>query len=307
MNKPKLRDFAENKYSQFGEDGIIKKVFEIIGTQSKLCIEFGAWDGYHLSNTAQLWTNGWKAVLIEAEADRTETLKETVKQFDCLALNYFVGFDHKKDSLEYILRKHNVSFDVDLISIDIDGNDYYVFESLEKLRPRVVICEFNPTIPYYLDVYAKPDNFFGASLASIIRVANTKGYKLVALTDVNAFFVLESLFDAFSAYETSVEKNVITDHYNHIITNYSGEYLIEGPFVYGMRDQFSNNKLADSGQHRRPKWRSDLILKSKTEETKSANEPKPELLPAERTNIKKRVKNSLKKLTSIFRGTRFFM
>ena len=63
----RLSEHASNTYSQFGEDGIIEKIFQIIGVNSKVCIEFGAWDGFYLSNTANLWTNGWKGILIEAE------------------------------------------------------------------------------------------------------------------------------------------------------------------------------------------------------------------------------------------------
>ena len=65
-----LAQHGQNVFSQFGEDGIIARIFEIIGLQSKACIEFGAWDGFHMSNTANLWTKGWKGVLIEGHAGR---------------------------------------------------------------------------------------------------------------------------------------------------------------------------------------------------------------------------------------------
>ena len=79
----KLSDFGHNVHSQFGEDGIIEKVFQILGTTSKRCIEFGAWDGFHLSNTANLWTKGWAGVLIEANSAKYRELVKNVQPYNC--------------------------------------------------------------------------------------------------------------------------------------------------------------------------------------------------------------------------------
>ena len=74
--KKLLYEFAANNYSQFGEDGIIQEIFKVIGTKSKLTVEFGAWDGFLYSNTAALWARdtSWKAVLIEGDPERYEDL-----------------------------------------------------------------------------------------------------------------------------------------------------------------------------------------------------------------------------------------
>ena len=64
--KPRLSDFAHDLHSQAGEDGILQAIFDRSGVRSRVCIEFGAWDGLHLSNTAQFWRNGWPGILIEA-------------------------------------------------------------------------------------------------------------------------------------------------------------------------------------------------------------------------------------------------
>ena len=141
----RLVDFSSNVYSQFGEDGVIRKIFEIIGIKSKVCVEFGAWDGFHLSNTANLWTKSWKGVLIEGNKKRFRCLVENVKAYDCICIQSFV--DSKgESSLESLLVMHGITTTIDLLSIDIDGNDYYIFESLREIRPRVIICEYNPTI-----------------------------------------------------------------------------------------------------------------------------------------------------------------
>lgn len=85
------------------------------------------------------------------------------------------------------MKNNNISKEIDLLSIDIDGDDYYIFESLETIRPRVIICEFNPTIPAHIDIYPKMGNYFGCSVAALNRIANTKGFKLVSILGVNCF------------------------------------------------------------------------------------------------------------------------
>lgn len=228
-SKKKLSDFAYNTYSQFGEDGIIEKIFEVIGTQSKLCIEFGAWDGFYLSNTARLWSaGGWRAILIECDASKFRLLVEKTKPYPCTCICARVGNTHK-DSLEAILEQHHLSgLAVDLLSIDIDGNDYYVFESLTTLHPRVIICEFNPTMPPHLDIYFPYDNYWGCSVGALRRIARDKGYELVAVTEVNCIFVTKEEVPKFAAFETSFEQIKLTQDVKYVITSYGGLYITVG-------------------------------------------------------------------------------
>ncbi|MBM3344902.1 MAG: FkbM family methyltransferase [Betaproteobacteria bacterium] len=195
-----LSAFGTNHYSQSGEDGVIAKFFEIIGTRSKTRIEFGAWDGFHLSNTANLWTSGWKGVLIEGHARRFQDLERNVRDHDCTCINAYVSRDGE-NRLEALLDRHGVGRNIDLLSIDIDGNDYYIIESLEKLGPRVIVCEYKPTIPAETDLLAEYGNYFGASVAALERVARSKSYRLVALTETNCFFVLDEDFPRFAGNE----------------------------------------------------------------------------------------------------------
>jgi hypothetical protein len=241
MNKPKLIDYTKNVYSQFGEDGIIEKIFSVIGERTKVCIEFGAWDGVYLSNTTNLWKNGWKAILIESDVERFRTLSENVKGFNCITLNYCIGNDPDNDSLEYVLHKNEVKDEIDLLSIDVDGNDYYIFQSLNRIRPRVIICEFNPTIPYHLDVYADYRNYFGCSISALNRVAGEKGYRLVAVTDVNCFYVRDEEYDLFLDFETDLKEIVQQKGLNYIVTSYSGEYTVIGEFWYGLGQQLDQH------------------------------------------------------------------
>lgn len=228
----KLCENTSNTYSAFGEDGIIEKIFEIIGISSRVCIEVGAWDGLHLSNTANLWKKGWKAILIEADETRFKALLENTAGYDCDCIAAFVR-PSGEDTIENILRNRQLLRDVDFLSIDIDGDDYFVFESLRQLKPRVVACEYNPTIPFHIELVPTQGNCFGCSPLSLVKLAQSKGYRLVALTETNAFFVLKDDFDKFSEYETSLDSLAINKNLTYLMSGYAGDYLASREPTYG--------------------------------------------------------------------------
>jgi len=252
----KLVDHSANSYSQFGEDGIIEKIFEIIGTQSKLCVEFGAWDGFHMANTANLWTKSWKGVLIEGNKRRYKRLLKNVSDYDCTCICAFVQ-SSGDSTLETLLEKEGITEQIDLLSIDIDGNDYYIFDSLKTIRPRVVICEHNPTIPAEIDMVAEEGNYFGCSVSALNRVGEEKGYKLVAVTETNSFFVLKEYEDLFAGYETRLEKIKNDRYVTYFITSYSGEYVLsKTDLAYGASFPYKG-KL--NGPHTRISFRTTLL------------------------------------------------
>lgn len=225
--KPQLSDFKKNVYSQWGEDGIIEKIFSIIGTTSKIAVEFGAADGFAYANTAHLWTSdrSWTAYLIESDLPSYQNLVQNVANYPCIPVFRTVGIS-PNDSLEVILSQIGLNSTIDILSIDIDGNDYYIFDSLIKLRPRLILCEYNPTIPAHLDIYASYNNYMGCSVAAIQRVAKNKGYSLVAITETNCFFVRDEDFPLFADYETERDKICINQFIRYLITDYAGNYSI---------------------------------------------------------------------------------
>ena len=227
--KPKLTDFGENVYSQFGEDGIIKKIFQLIGTSSKVAVEFGAADGFWLSNTANLWAKdpAWSAILIEADPSKFNKLVKNTASYSCTAICKAVGTS-PKSSLEAILEEVQFDSPIDLLSIDIDGNDYYIFQSLEKIRPRVIICEYNPSIPAHLDVYPDKENYIGCSVAALQREAAEKDYSLVAITDTNCIFVQNCEISKFSDFDIDRDHMSISHYTSYIICDYSGRYKVIG-------------------------------------------------------------------------------
>lgn len=237
-----LSSFKKNIFSQFGEDGIIEKIFEIIPIKSKICVEFGAWDGIWLSNTANLWKNkGWKGVLIEGNLEKYKEIYDNSIGSDVIAIHSMVGFDNKYSSIDCILKNQNINF-VDLLSIDIDGNEYYILENLVS-RPSVLVVEYNPTIPYWIDCFQKENEYFGASVAALERVAISKGYVLVGTTETNLFFIDKQYLNLFNNFNLNKDAIIDKKHYEFLISDYSGKYLSMGKLPYGKSSILDKNKI----------------------------------------------------------------
>lgn len=211
-----LKSYARNVASQCGEDGILEKIFEIIGRKSGWCVEFGAWDGKYLSNTYNLMQKGWSGVFIEGNEARFQELRNTYSNnAHAHTINGRVDFDPKRNSLEYFLSKTPIPRQFDLLSIDIDGNDWHVWSSIQKYRPRVVVVEFNPSIPNDV-VFIQERNFSinqGCSLAALVRLGRDKNYELVSATDFNAVFVVNEEFSKFG-----IKDNCVNAMYNDMYT-----------------------------------------------------------------------------------------
>ena len=203
-----LQVVRSNVTSQAGEDGIIERVFSMIGASNKWCVEFGAWDGRHLSNTWNLLINKkWYGVLIESDSARFQKLQQTHAHHDrAILVNRFITL-YGGDSLDAVLAETPAPLDLDLISIDVDGQDWHLWNSLERYRPRLVIVEFNYSIPN--DVYyvqdPDPNVHEGSSLLAMIELGKQKGYELIATTPLNAFFVVKELFDQFQIEDNDID------------------------------------------------------------------------------------------------------
>ena len=217
-------------YSQNDEDGIIAEIFRRIGTTNRVFIEFGVEAGLE-NNTLRLLLEGWRGLWIEGS-------KTFVKQIRCKFAN--VVQDGRLRVVHSLVDRDNIddliapfhSGEIDLLSIDIDGNDIYVFQSLKVIQPRVVVIEYNGKFPPSLSIaqaynpghHWRWTDYFGASLAAITHVAQHKGYSLVGcnVTGSNAFFVRDDLVgDHFLAPYTAVQ------HYQPT------RYFLTGTFYAG--------------------------------------------------------------------------
>lgn len=214
-----MTEFTENQYlnryrrdvkSQFGEDGIVEKIFEIIPKNdcTKWSCEFGAWDGKHCSNTYNLLVNkGWSGVLIEADPRKFRELQKTYLALDqAILINTFVDINGD-DVLDRILSGTKIPKMFDLLSIDIDGADYHIWNSLQEYRPKVVIIEFNPTMPNNIEFVqeADPSKKHGSSILSLTRLATRKGYELICINAENAFYVDREYYPLFRIQDNSIE------------------------------------------------------------------------------------------------------
>ena len=180
-------EHERNTHSQFGEDGVIAAICAALGIDRGTAVEFGAWDGVHLSNTALLREQGWETCLIEGDAGRHAALEKRFRgDAKVVAVRGWVQPTGEM-SLDAILAR-NFARPVDVLSIDIDGDDYQIFESL-KARPRIVIVEFNPTIPPMIDRVNPRGSSKGSSLAALARLGAEKGYELVHATAGNVILV----------------------------------------------------------------------------------------------------------------------
>lgn len=227
-----LKEFARNVTSQYGEDGIIEKILEVIGENDKWCVEFGSWDGKKLSNTYNLIDNhGYSAILIEGDKKRFQDLLKTFgPEKNVIPINAFVGFE-ENDNLDKILESTPIPVDFDLLSIDIDGNDYHVWDAVKNYKPKIVIIEFNATIPPTVEFVQPRDMTItqGSGLLSITELAKSKGYELVAVESANAIFVDSKYFKLFDIEDNSV--NVMWNNLStitHIFFGYDGTVFIRG-------------------------------------------------------------------------------
>jgi hypothetical protein len=217
-----LQKFKKNIYSQVGEDGIIKEILKRLKKKiNKTCVEFGAWDGIHYSNTYNLIKNyNFKAILIEGDKKKFKELCNNIPSKKVIKINKFVEFSGK-NKLDNILKEYNYPKNFDFLSIDIDGNDYHIFQGLKVYRPKLILIEFNPTIPNEINFVQQKNVKInqGSSALALIKMAKKKGYSPIAATDFNLFFIKNSL-----------KKYVVKKNYqiNDLIDNKNKNYIFAG-------------------------------------------------------------------------------
>jgi hypothetical protein len=222
-----LKEFEKNVASQSGEDGIIEEIFCRIGIKHKICVEFGAWDGKYLSNTWNLWSNkGWKSILLEGNEYKYQDLLFNIKEFpNVYGLNVWVD-SIGEHTLDKILEKVKIPSDFDLLSIDIDGDDYYIFESINKYRPRLIIIEFNHTIPPNLELVQEKGEYFGASALSLIKLASRKGYSPCYMTEGNIFFLVDEEFEKLDISNSEISQMFCERNITNVISAYDGRLFL---------------------------------------------------------------------------------
>jgi len=232
-----INNYEFKKTSQNNEDGIIKNIFDRIKLEKVNFVEIGF--DYYENNSINFLDKANKGLFIDGSKDKIFKLKSIMKLLypfkNINVLSKFID----KDNLNEIINYYFNELEIDFFSIDVDGNDYYLFENLE-IRPKIICIEYNfwfgpnikCSIPYdkYF-IWEEGTLYSGASLNALCSLAKTKGYHLIALDSncVNAFFIRSDLKNQFE----------IIDNIKSFKTpkKYSNNEIMEG------REYLLNRKL----------------------------------------------------------------
>ena len=194
-------------FSQDNEDGILLELFSKIGFLNKTFIEIGAGNGVLFSNCANLCMNfGFSGLFIESDTKKVSdgiSYYKNSYRTNLFPPKFCCSFV-TKDNINQIVTDHNFPKTIDLLSIDIDGNDYWILEHLDTVIPRVIVLEVNPafkdqscTVQYNSSFKLKDldKGVYGMSVSAAIKLCKQRGYKLVASNSkgFNLFFALEKI------------------------------------------------------------------------------------------------------------------
>ena len=200
-DSPHLADNEFRVFSQWGEDGIIQFLLRNVPITNKTFVEFGVED-YRQANTRFLLVNNnWHGLVLDSSTQNIAKIKATAihSNYDLKAVQAFIT----KDNINEILKNSGLSGEIGLLSIDIDGNDFWVWNAINVIDPIIVVIEYNHrfgrdravTVPYdeSFDRFrsTRPLVYFGASLKALCLLAQKKGYAFLGCNSngVNAFFV----------------------------------------------------------------------------------------------------------------------
>ena len=192
-------------FSQWGEDGIIQYLLHHVSIDRPIFVEFGV-ENYTESNTRFLLTNNqWSGLVIDGGAENIDYIRRDQIYWasNLKAEHAFIT----RENINELLSKNGIIGDIGLLSVDIDGNDYWVWQAINIISPRIVICEYNSlfgptaevTTPYDAAFTREAAHFskiyYGASISGLTSLASAKGYSLVAGNQAgnNVFFVRNQL------------------------------------------------------------------------------------------------------------------
>jgi hypothetical protein len=224
MSQDRYRDpkrlflYGHQVHSQFGEDRMIAEVFRRIGTSDKTFFEVGVGNGLE-NNTAYLLTQGWTGCWVEGDPRGVRAIRDNLERRLSDGTLKLIELFVTMENIAPALKASAVPEDLNLLSIDVDQNTYWIWSALAHICARVVVVEYNATFPASVDwkVEYNPQSqwdgsfYYGASLKVFELLGRRLGYCLVGcdLTGTNAFFVKQGLckgafcepFDSESHYE----------------------------------------------------------------------------------------------------------
>ena len=196
-----IQDYEFKVFSQNGEDGIIQFLVNNLNISNKTFVEFGV-ETYIEANTKfLLLNNGWSGLIIDGNKDAMNSISmsDLHWKYDLKSVGAFIS----KDNINEIIESNGIQGEIGLLSVDIDGNDYWIFENIRCISPQILIMEYNSifgdthkiTVPYDENFVRGNKHFshlyYGASIAALCDIASKKGYDLIGSNSFgnNLFFV----------------------------------------------------------------------------------------------------------------------
>ncbi|MEJ7644715.1 MAG: hypothetical protein WKF87_08970 [Chryseolinea sp.] len=205
---PSLKDVGFKVYSEFEEDGILLYIFSVVGTTNKRVVEICVGDGIECMAANLIVNHGWEGLLFDGNKKQVEAGIDFYASHP-LTLYHPPIFKHAwitKDNVNELIGGSGFIGEIDLLSVDMDGNDYYIMEAIHIVKPRVIICETHNiipsdlalTIPYKADFNRSTDlhrEFMSVSLLGMQKLLNRKGYRLIGSHrhGFNAIFMLNEI------------------------------------------------------------------------------------------------------------------
>ncbi len=239
LQNPKfLEGYGYKVYSQNDEDGILQEIFDRIGTETKRFVEFGVQNGLEC-NSHYLLHKGWTGLWLEGNESFCRQIQEKfayviskgLLKIDCVFIT--------RENINQKIEEWTGGGEIDLLSIDVDGNDYHIWDAISCITPRVVCIEYNGrfspdcewAMPYFSEHVWQGNDYFGASLKALENLGRKKGYQLVGtnLTGVNAFFVRTDLAQGKFPEPATAENLYNAPQYERkYITGHPNEFCLIG-------------------------------------------------------------------------------
>lgn len=223
----RLNRFEWSIYSQGGDDGIISEIFKRVGVKNRFFVEFGVGDGLQ-NNTITLLLSGWKGLWFEGDSGNFKKVLQNTEIFANKGNLNVTKSMINVDNVEELFLAHKVPKEPDFLSIDIDGNDYWIWKAIVSFKPRVIVLEYNaaygPNLSlvqrYNQDYFWKRTHFYGASLSALYVLAEEKGYSLVACNFLgnNAYFVRNDIVNGRFSKESTPE-HLFEEHKVFLLQN----------------------------------------------------------------------------------------
>ena len=209
---PLLKDTGFKKFSQTDEDGLLLYIYSLIGTTNKIALEICAGNGIECNSANLIINHGWSAILFDGNPNLIEEGRMFYSKYRAnhIIPPKFVNERITKRNINQLIENSAVTGEIDLMSLDMDGVDYWILNEIIVVQPRVVVVEYQDilgskkalTVPYSDDFngWAGPTtnglpNFCGASLRAFQKLLEKRGYRLVGCNELgyNAFFIRADL------------------------------------------------------------------------------------------------------------------